>query len=108
MIHSSCPYHVQIDIDKAAAQLFAGLYGSRMVAIFPESPFAVLSLVIFLTDATRYQLNGWSYGFGLVMVFHKQMDMIGGNRIVQDLHGKPGASFAQPAYKTMPVMSEFQ
>jgi hypothetical protein len=75
-------------IHQAAAQMFAGFYGGGMVAIFPESSFATLSLVIFLADSARYQLNGRRYGIGLVIVFHQQMNMIGSNRIVQNLQGE--------------------
>ena len=59
--------------------------GSGMVAVLPERPFATLALVILLAGATGNQLNGRWNGVGLTIVFHQQMNMIRGDRIVQDL-----------------------
>jgi hypothetical protein len=42
------------------------------------------------------------------IVFHQQMNMIRGDRIVQDLQGEPLAGFKQPCNKTSAVMSELQ
>jgi len=94
MTHNSSPYHVQVDINKTAAQMLAGFYGCGMVAIFPESPFTPLALIIFLAGTSRHQLDGDGDGLSFPIVFHQKVDVIGSNRKIQNLQGKPFAGFA--------------
>jgi hypothetical protein len=58
---------LEVDINKTAAQMLAGFYGCGMVAIFPESPFAPLALIILLAGTSRYQLNCGGNGLGFLV-----------------------------------------
>jgi hypothetical protein len=46
------------------------IYGGGMVAIFTESLFAPLALIILLAGASRHQLDGGGNGLGFLVVFH--------------------------------------
>jgi hypothetical protein len=62
----------------------------------------------FFHREAHWKSKPWGRPKLTLIVFHQQMNMIGGNRIVQELQGEPVASFAQSGYKTMPIMAEFQ
>jgi hypothetical protein len=73
-----------------------GFNGSGMVAIFPESSFATLALIICLAGATSYLLDGRWNGFGPINCLSPADEMIRSDRIFQNLQGEPFAGFEQP------------
>ena len=61
--------------------MLTGFYGGGMIAIFPESPFPLFALVIFLSCAAGDQLHGRRNAAGGAMVFYQQVHMIAGHRV---------------------------
>jgi hypothetical protein len=79
-----------------------------MITIFPESSLATFALIVFLTRAPGYKLNGGRDTLGIVSILHQEMNMIGGHRIVQDLYTISFPRLWKPRHEPSAVMSEFQ
>jgi hypothetical protein len=99
--------HVEIDINKAAYQVTASLNGSGMIAVFPESPFALLTLIEFLGSSPGNQLE--TLGDDIRgAIDDKQMCMIGGSHVVENPQAKTFFGFKEPGKPAPPVLGEFQ
>ncbi len=88
--------------------MLTGFYGGGMIPIFPESAFALLALVIFLSCTAGDQLHGRRDAAGGAMVFDQKVHMIAGHREVEKFHSEAFAGFAEPENKAAAVAGEFK
>ena len=99
--------HVEIDINKAANQVFILLNSSSMIAIFPEGSFSFLALIEFLSGSPGYQLKAL-WDDIRPAIDHQQMDMIGSDNIVEYPQAKALLGFKEPGMQAPPVHVEFK
>jgi hypothetical protein len=74
--------HVEIDIDKAADQVFISLNSISVIAVFPEGSIPSLALIEFLGGSPGDQLKAL-WDDIRPAIDHQQMDMIGSDNIVE-------------------------
>jgi hypothetical protein len=56
--------------------MLIAVYGSCMIAIFPESTVALFALIIFLSASSSYQLNGSGDGISMTAVYYQKVYMV--------------------------------
>jgi hypothetical protein len=86
--------------------MFAALNSGGMITVFPECPFAAFSLIVFLTGTACHQLQGSGQNVTVAAINSQEMDMVRGDRIVQNL--QPVALFClkQPMPPPLPISPE--
>ncbi len=99
--------HVEIDINKAADQVLISFNSCSMIAVFPEGSLSILALIEFLGRSPGYQLKAFWEDIRPA-IDHQQMDMIGGDHIVENSQTKALFGFKEPGMPAPPVPGEFQ
>jgi hypothetical protein len=89
-------------------QMLVGVNGCRMVTIFPVSPVPILLLIELLSCSPRYQLDGIGDHVSVSVIPDKKMNMIGGDRIIQDAEAIALPRLKQPLEVTAAVAGKFQ
>ena len=75
MFNNTGSDHIEIDVDHAAKYVPVCLYCCCMITIFPEGPFAIFALIVFLACPPCDQLHA----FGdcvLICVNNQEMDVV--------------------------------
>jgi hypothetical protein len=67
----------------------AAFHSGGVITVLPVSPFALLSLIVFLSSAAGHQLHGPGNNFPAPIVDNKQMDTVGGNHIIENRQAIP-------------------
>ena len=91
-------YHVQVYVDNAPNQMLSRFDGYRMITVFPECALPVFSLIVFLPGAAGDQLHGSGDAAPACGIQYQEMDVIGGNHIVQDRETVTLAGLKQPSH----------
>jgi hypothetical protein len=84
-----------------------GLHGRRMVPIFPESAFAVLSRVEFLGRSASAQLQSERY-FTASLVLAQQVHVIGGGDVIEYRHPIAPSGLKEPVTPATAITGKFQ
>ena len=66
-----------------------------MVAVLPESTFAVFPLIVLLTDSSDNKLHGFWDGICMAAIGDDQMDMVAGGHMVENRQAISLARFKQ-------------
>jgi len=74
MFYHTRPHHIQININKTLCQVFIRLHGNGMVAIFPESTFSFLALIILLPSPAGDELHALRNHI-LLSIHHQQINV---------------------------------
>ena len=85
MLHHPCPDHFEIHVDDATKEMLVGLHDRRMVAVFPEGSFSLLPPAEFLCGAAGDELHGSGASLPLSSILYRKVDVVGGDRVVQDM-----------------------
>lgn len=99
--------HVKVDINKAADQVFIALNSSSVIAVLPEGSLSFLALIELLGGSPGDQLQALWDDIRPV-IDHQQMDMIGGDHVVEYTQAKAFLGFKEPGMPAPPVPGEFQ
>jgi hypothetical protein len=99
--------HIQVDIGDATVQMVVGFNCCGMIAIFPESTFAILPQIELLGGSAGYQLQALRNGF-LTAIQHQQVDVIGGDNVIENLEAKTFLGLIQPMLIAAAIMRKFQ
>ena len=78
-----------------------------MVTIFPVGTFSIFPIVVFLPSSPRNQLNRFGNHIPVTVVPHKEMDMVGGDGVVQDTEPISLLRLKQPLEITAAVLGKF-
>ena len=103
MLHNTATNHVEIDVNEALDQVLVGFNRSRMVAIFPVRPFPTLPLIELLPCSSRDQLDRVRDRVPVSVVLDKKMDMVGGDRVIENAEAISLPGFKQPLEVTATV-----
>jgi hypothetical protein len=78
-----------------------------MIAIFPECPFVLFSVVEFLCSSTGNKLH--SFRNRLVSIIEsEQVDVIGGNCVIEDIETVTLFGFKQQSHPSLPILGDYQ
>ena len=99
--------HVQIDVNKAANQMFISLNSRCMITVLPECTVTFLLIPELLGYSPGDQLKTLWYDIRLA-VDHQKVDVIGGDHVVEYFQVKAFLGFKEPEMPAFPVPGEFQ
>jgi hypothetical protein len=75
LCNNSGTNHIQINIDHATHEMPVSLYNRRVIAIFPKRTFTILSLIVFLSCSSSYQLHALGNNI-LSRINHHEVDVV--------------------------------
>jgi hypothetical protein len=75
---------VKININKAAKKNDPLLQLPSHGSDLPERSFAIFPLIVFLPDSASNELYGSRNDISITIVHYEQMNVIGGNHIIQN------------------------
>ena len=107
MGYHTISHHVQVDVDQAADEVFSVFYCRCMIPVFPKSPFALLSTVVFLRSFPGDQLQAFRDGL-FFSINHHQVDVVGRDSIVEDFQAVSLLCLEQPIEPAPAVLREPQ
>jgi hypothetical protein len=81
--------------------------GGGMVSVFPESPLARLSLVVFLCHSSGDQLHALG-DFPLPGIFHKKVDVVAGSDVIQNTEAVSLLGLEKPSNPGSSVKCKFK
>jgi hypothetical protein len=108
MLYHTCPDHVEIDINEALMQMLVGFHRGRMIAIFPECPLAALSQIESLGRSAGNQLYGFRDDIVPAVVPDEEVNVIGGDRVIQNAQAETLPGLIKPGNPPLPVFCEFE
>ena len=108
MSHDTGAHHIQVDVDHASQKVIPALDSRGVIPVFPERPMPLLPVVVFLSRAARRQLQAAGDRIGLTLVDHEQMDVIGGDHVIQEMQTLLTARLFQPIQISSSISIESQ
>jgi hypothetical protein len=108
MLDSPSAHHVEVDIGEIPLEMASGLDGGRMVTIFPKGSLPDFPGIVLLACPFGDQLDHLGNLVIPSPISDDEVDMIRGNRVVQDLDIKPFTGLIQPVKIALTASSEFE
>jgi hypothetical protein len=108
MLDSPRAHHVEVDISETPLEMFSCLDGGRMVTIFPKGTLTTFPGIVLLARSPGDQLDQIGNLVLSSPVPDDDVDMVRGNRVVQDLDRKPFTGLIQPMLVALTGSSEFE
>ena len=106
--HCTSSYHVQIDIHETLPEMFTRFHRRRMIPVFPVGSLPVFSLVVLLPATSSHQLHRIRNHIAPFKVIDQQMNMIGGDHVIQHTQAETFPGFEEPANPSLTIPGEFQ